>query len=71
LLSNSLQDTNVHEYNRIINALEMIEDGTYGICIDCHERISPKRLKSYPDASRCIACQEIHEERERIEGVSN
>lgn len=61
-LANSLQDTNVAEYHRIVKALAMIENGTYGICIDCHEPISEKRLKSYPDATRCIACQEIYEE---------
>jgi DnaK suppressor protein len=54
LLSSSLQDSRIEEYNRIAKALEMIEDGTYGICIDCHEPISEKRLKSYPNATRCI-----------------
>ena len=63
LLSSSLQDSRVEEYNRIVKALDMIEDGTYGICIDCHEPISEKRLKSYPNAARCILCQELFEER--------
>ena len=63
LLSSSLQDSRVEEYNRIVRALGMIEDGTYGICVDCHEPISEKRLKSYPNATRCILCQEQHEER--------
>jgi len=63
LLSSSLQDSRIEEYNRIAKALEMIEDGTYGICIYCHEPISEKRLKSYPNATRCILCQELYEER--------
>ena len=63
LLSSSLQDSRVEEYNRITRALNMIEDGTYGICVDCHEPISEKRLKSYPNATRCILCQELFEER--------
>ena len=50
LLSSSLQDSRVEEYNRIVRALKMIEDGSYGICVDCHEPISEKRLKSYPNA---------------------
>lgn len=62
LLSSSLQDSRVEEYNRIVRALQMIEDGTYGICVDCGEPISEKRLKSYPNATRCIACQEAFEE---------
>jgi RNA polymerase-binding transcription factor DksA len=69
LLSSSLQDSRVEEYNRINRALDMIEEGSYGICVDCHEPISEKRLKSYPDASRCILCQELFEERGH-EGVS-
>ena len=69
LLSSSLQDSRVEEYNRINRALNMIEDGTYGICVDCHEPISERRLKSYPNATRCILCQELYEERGQ-EGIS-
>lgn len=68
-LSSSLQDSRVEEYNRITRALDMIEDGTYGICVDCHEPILEKRLKSYPNATRCILCQELYEERLQ-EGIS-
>ena len=69
LLSSSLQDSRVEEYNRIVRALDMIKDGSYGICVDCHEPISEKRLKSYPNAMRCILCQELYEERGQ-EGIS-
>jgi|SaaInlStandDraft_5_1057022.scaffolds.fasta_scaffold00017_26 DnaK suppressor protein len=60
-LRSSLQNSESEEYNRILKALEAIDDGTYGICIDCSDDISEKRLKHYPNASRCIACQEIAE----------
>ena len=56
----SLQDTELEEYNRILKALEMIKEGTYGICIDCGQPISEKRLKIY--ATRCLKCQELLEE---------
>jgi DnaK suppressor protein len=69
-LSSSLQDTKVAEYHRIVKALAMIDSGQYGVCVDCHEPISEKRLKSYPDATRCIACQEIYEEKTQQEFVS-
>ena len=62
-LKSSLQDTELAEYNRIVRALEKIEEGTYGICIDCGHDISPKRLASYPNAARCLACQEAFEDR--------
>jgi DnaK suppressor protein len=35
-----------------------IRDGSYGICIQCEEAISPKRLAALPWAARCIDCQE-------------
>lgn len=63
MLQVSFQDAELHEYKRIMRALEKIEDGSYGVCIDCGDAISEKRLKSYPDAARCIACQEVYEEK--------
>lgn len=60
-LRNSLQDSEYLEYTRILQALAAIDKGTYGICIDCGEPISEKRLKFYPNALRCIACQEASE----------
>jgi DnaK suppressor protein len=61
-LKTSLQDTEIAEYNMIRNALQMIDDGTYGLCSDCGQGISEKRLKLYPNATRCLVCQEILEE---------
>lgn len=62
MLNTSLQDTEREEYKRIEQALEKIEDGTYGICIDCGQNISEKRLSSFPNAARCLSCQEAFEE---------
>ena len=61
-LRNSLHDTRIGEYQRVNKALEMIEDGTYGKCVDCGNPISEKRLKLFPNAARCLACQEAFEE---------
>ena len=66
-LRSSLQDTRIDEFNRIAKALTMIEEGTYGICVDCQQPISEKRLKLYPDATRCLACQEAFEEGKPLE----
>ena len=62
-LRQSLQDTENTEYRMILEALRSIDEGTYGICIDCEGKISEKRLKYYPNASRCISCQEAIEEK--------
>jgi len=61
-LQASLSDSRLDEYKRVTKALQMIEEGSYGICIDCSGAISEIRLKSYPNATRCIACQESYEE---------
>lgn len=37
-------------------ALKRIDDGSYGLCRDCEEPISPKRLEFDPSALRCIEC---------------
>lgn len=62
LLQSSLQERGIEEYNRILDVLSKIEDGTYGLCVDCSQPISVKRLKVYPNATRCIACQEALEQ---------
>jgi DnaK suppressor protein len=43
-------------------ALERIRLGTFGICADCGDPISIKRLQAIPWASHCIHCQEKHEQ---------
>jgi DnaK suppressor protein len=43
---------------RLRAAMERIDDGSYGVCLECEEPISPKRLKAIPWAERCIICQE-------------
>jgi DnaK suppressor protein len=65
-LRQSLQETEHAEYRMILDALQAIEDGTYGICIDCDHKISEKRLKYYPNALRCISCQEVLEEKAEL-----
>lgn len=42
----------------IEEALARIDRGQYGLCEDCGQPISPKRLLAVPDARRCLECQE-------------
>lgn len=46
------------ELDMVDAALHRIEDGSYGLCIDCGAEIPAARLHAAPEASRCIACQE-------------
>ena len=39
-------------------ALRRIDNGSFGICMDCEEEINLKRLTAVPWAARCISCQE-------------
>jgi DnaK suppressor protein len=57
----TLEENEREEHRRILDALAMIEAGTYGVCIDCKAPISDKRLELYPNAVRCITCQENSE----------
>jgi DnaK suppressor protein len=43
---------------QVRSALVAIEDGTYGICVDCGEPIPVKRLRAIPESLLCVACQE-------------
>ena len=42
----------------IREAIERVEDGEYGHCLECDEPISMKRLEAIPWARHCIECQE-------------
>lgn len=42
----------------IADAIDRIEQGTYGVCLECDEPISAKRLDAVPWARYCVSCQE-------------
>jgi len=42
----------------ISDALHRIELGQYGVCLECEEPISTKRLDALPWARFCVTCQE-------------
>lgn len=42
-------------------ALQRIEEGEYGYCLNCGQPISPKRLEALPWARYCVKCQELKE----------
>lgn len=44
------------ELTQIDSALQRLEDGTYGDCIECGEPIADKRLEFDPSALLCIEC---------------
>lgn len=50
------------ELVRIKSALERIETGAYGECLECAEMIAIARLEHNPSASLCIQCAERKEQ---------
>lgn len=50
------------ELKRISIALAHLDDGDYGLCIECGEQIGPQRLEADPSAMWCIQCAERHEQ---------
>src|SRR5580693_8888811 len=45
----------------IAAALERIDNGSFGICLNCEEEIAAKRLAAVPWTALCIVCQEAAE----------
>ncbi len=44
-------------------AIEKLDRGQYGICLECEELISEERLTVIPFASHCVDCLEIIEKK--------
>jgi DnaK suppressor protein len=52
--------------SKIEEALERIEKGSFGYCIETDEPISIKRLEARPIATLSLEAQEYHEKMEKI-----
>lgn len=55
---------------RMEQALQKIDEGTYGLCDRCGSPISLARLQAKPEASLCIDCQRLGEQSE-AEDINN
>lgn len=50
---------------KIQEALQRIEEGTFGVCESCGEEIGEKRLEARPVTTQCIDCKTEAEKKER------
>jgi DnaK suppressor protein len=50
---------------KIDRALKKIAEGEFGVCEDCEEPISVKRLEARPETTLCIRCKEDQERQEK------
>lgn len=51
--------------DKIQKALDRIEEGSFGVCEECGDEISIKRLDARPETTLCIRCKEDQERVER------
>lgn len=52
--------------NKIRQAIERIDDGSFGLCESCEEEIGVERLRARPVTTLCIDCKTEQERQERI-----
>jgi DnaK suppressor protein len=53
----------------VLDALERVRLGTFGVCTECEEEIAPRRLSVVPWAALCLKCQEAVDRRSNAYGV--
>jgi len=60
-----LTDREKRKLAQIDDAIERIEENTYGLCEECGIKIPKARLKVLPFATFCVECQEKNEREEK------
>jgi DnaK suppressor protein len=46
------------ERQAVLDALERVENGRYGRCVNCDTELPEERLEARPEAARCVRCQQ-------------
>lgn len=58
----ALLNMQIERLREVEDALDRLEEGTYGICEDCDATIKLERLKVLPFTTYCVRCQERREQ---------
>lgn len=66
-LSLMLSEREKAKLKEIDEALDRIENKSYGICEECGDQISPERLRYMPYVRYCVDCQDKIEQQREIE----
>ena len=53
----ALKQTDHKLFRAIEDAIHRVDQGTYGICVDCENEIAPARLEAVPWTRVCIDCK--------------
>ena len=46
--------------SRTERAIAKLDDGSYGVCDVCGDRIAPGRMRALPDGTLCVKCAAAH-----------
>ena len=57
----TLEENSENVLLAIDGALERIQDGSYGTCVNCGKPIAEDRLAAIPWATHCIDCKRLEE----------
>jgi RNA polymerase-binding protein DksA len=57
----TLEENSENVLSSIDGALERIDEGTYGKCLNCGQPITDDRLAAIPWATHCIDCKRLEE----------
>lgn len=60
-----LTDREKQKLKQIEDALDRIEENSYGLCEECGVKIPKARLKVVPFAKYCVECKEVIEREEK------
>jgi len=61
-----LRDRERQLLSKIDEAMQRMDEGTFGLCEICEENIETKRLDVRPVSTLCVACKEKQEHRQKI-----
>ena len=53
----ALEKTEGQLLDQVRMALQRIDEGTFGHCVDCGRPIAAERLEALPHTSRCVDCE--------------
>ena len=62
----AIASRDIEELRAVEAAEARIGEGSFGVCVDCAEQIATERLRAYPSAQRCTACQSDLEHRSAL-----
>lgn len=53
----AILDAAQRQRTEVLDALDRLEHGRYGTCVDCGRPVPEGRLEARPEAARCVGCQ--------------